>query len=220
MPKFPPLNEQMDAISRNTDEIVPVADLEKKLQRSEALHRQMAEDAERLARFDALTGLANRRHFDEHLAEAVARAHRTGGALMLLAFDLDRFKQINDSYGHAGGDAVLAEFARRLRECVYDVDLVARLGGDEFMVLVEYAPDTLAGERIARRILAAMRAPFIVDGGELSVSTSIGIGLLQPVTTASALMHQADRALYEAKSRGRNTWRLLAGGTQEIESAA
>jgi predicted signal transduction protein with EAL and GGDEF domain len=89
--------------------------LERRLLASEANYKQLAEEAERLARFDALTGLANRRHFDEHLAEAVARAHRTGAGLMLLAFDLDRFKQVNDEHGHAGGDAVLVEFARRLR---------------------------------------------------------------------------------------------------------
>ena len=195
--------------------------LERRLLASEAKYKLLAEEADQLARFDALTGLANRRHFDEHLAEAVARAHRTGAGLMLLAFDLDRFKQVNDSHGHAGGDAVLAEFARRLRETVYDVDLVARLGGDEFMVLVEYAPNAAAGERMARRILAAMRAPFLVEGLELPVSASIGIGLLRPVSTGTALMQLADRALYDAKSRGRDTWRLLeAGAEAELDSAA
>jgi diguanylate cyclase (GGDEF)-like protein len=193
--------------------------LERRLLASEAKYKLLAEEAEHLARFDALTGLANRRHFDEHLAEAVARAHRTGAGLMLLAFDLDRFKQINDTHGHAGGDAVLVEFARRVKECVYDVDLVARLGGDEFMVLVEYAPNEVAGERMARRILAAMQAPIVVGDAELPVSASIGVGLLRPVTTAAALMQLADRALYDAKSRGRNTWRLLQGEA-ELESAA
>jgi diguanylate cyclase (GGDEF)-like protein len=184
--------------------------LERRLLASEAKFRQLAEENERLARHDALTGLANRRHFDEHLAEAAARAHRTGAPLVLLAFDLDKFKQINDSLGHGAGDAVLAEFARRLRDCVYDVDLVARLGGDEFVVLVEYTPDAVFAERMAERILAAMRRPFEIDGVELDVSTSIGIGLLKPVNSASALMQLADRALYEAKSRGRATWRLLS----------
>jgi diguanylate cyclase (GGDEF)-like protein len=193
--------------------------LERRLLASEAKYKQLAEEAERLARFDPLTGRSNRRHFDEHLAEAVARAHRTGAALMLLAFDLDRFKQINDSHGHGGGDAVLVEFGRRLRECVYDVDVVARLGGDEFMVLVEYAPNELAGERMAWRILGAMRPPFDVGGVQLDVSTSIGIGLMRPVTTAPELMQLADRALYDAKSRGRDTWRLLQGEA-ELESAA
>jgi diguanylate cyclase (GGDEF)-like protein len=185
--------------------------LERRLLANEAKFRQLAEENERLARFDALTGLANRRHFDEHVAEAVARAHRTRAPLMLLAFDLDRFKQINDSLGHGAGDAVIVEFARRVRECVYDVDLVARLGGDEFVVLVEYTADAASGERMAGRLLAAMQRPFIVNGTELSVSTSIGIGLLQPVTTATALMQLADRALYDAKSHGRATWRLLSG---------
>jgi len=193
--------------------------LERRLLANEAKFRQLAEENERLARFDALTGLANRRHFDEHIAEAVARAHRSGAGLALLAFDLDRFKQINDSLGHAAGDAVLVEFARRVRECVYDVDLVARLGGDEFVVLVEYSPDAASGERMARRLLTAMQRPFLVDGVELVVSTSIGIGLLRPVSSAAALMQLADSALYDAKSRGRATWRLLSGG-KEFGSAA
>jgi diguanylate cyclase (GGDEF)-like protein len=188
--------------------------LERRLLASEANYKLLAEEAEHLARFDALTGLANRRHFDEHLAEAVARAHRSGAALMLLAFDLDHFKQVNDTHGHAAGDAVLAEFAQRVKDCVYDVDLVARLGGDEFMVLVEYAPTAAAGERIARRVLAAMKAPFRVGDVDLQVSASIGIGLLRPVGTASGLMQLADRALYDAKSRGRATWRLLEGETK------
>ena len=184
--------------------------LERRLLASEARYKKLAQEAERLARYDTLTGLANRLHFDEHLAEAVARAHRTGASLMLLAFDIDRFKSINDSLGHAAGDAVLAEFARRLRETVYDVDLPARLGGDEFVVLVEYTSYSAAGELMATRILEAMAVPFVIEGVvELQVSTSIGVGMMRPVTTGSALMAMADRALYEAKSRGRATWHML-----------
>jgi diguanylate cyclase (GGDEF)-like protein len=184
--------------------------LERRLLASEARYKKLAQEAERLARYDTLTGLANRLHFDEHLAEAVARAHRTGASLMLLAFDIDRFKSINDSLGHAAGDAVLAEFARRLRETVYDVDLPARLGGDEFVVLVEYTSYSAAGELMATRILEAMAAPFVIEGVvELQVTTSIGVGMMRPVTTGSALLAMADRALYEAKSRGRATRHML-----------
>jgi diguanylate cyclase (GGDEF)-like protein/PAS domain S-box-containing protein len=174
---------------------------------SKAAEREL----ERQARVDALTGLANRRHFEEDLSAAVARATRTGAALLALSLDLDRFKQINDSLGHAVGDEVLKEFARRVRASVYDVDLVARLGGDEFVVLVEYAPTAEAGERIARHLLDAMVPPFEIDGRDVPVATSVGIGLHQPVVSAAALMALADKALYEAKARGRNTWSLCRG---------
>jgi diguanylate cyclase (GGDEF)-like protein/PAS domain S-box-containing protein len=165
-------------------------------------------ELERQARVDPLTGLANRRHFEEDLAAAVARATRTGAALLLLSLDLDRFKQINDTLGHAAGDDVLKEFARRVNASVYDVDLVARLGGDEFVVLVQYTPTAEAGERIARHLIEAMRPPFLIDGRDVQVATSIGIGLHEPVVSAAQLMALADKALYEAKARGRNTWSL------------
>jgi len=167
------------------------------------------EELERLARVDALTGLANRRQFDEALEGAVARAVRSGAALMVLSLDLDRFKQINDTLGHAAGDEVLQEFARRVGAAVYDVDRVARLGGDEFVVLVEYSANAEAGERMATHIITAMQPPIaLADGSSVQAATSIGIGLQQPVTSALQLMALADKALYEAKGRGRNTWAI------------
>ncbi len=168
-------------------------------------------ELERLARFDVLTGLANRRHFDEYLATAVTRAVRAGTPLLLLALDLDRFKQINDTLGHAAGDEVLKEFARRLRESVYDVDLVARLGGDEFIVLVEYSPSAEVGERLAKRLLEAMQPPFLIEGRELAIAASVGVGLHHPARSGAELMALADKALYEAKARGRGTWSLCQG---------
>ena len=182
--------------------------LEKRLQRSEALHRQMAEDADRLARYDALTGLANRRQFDEAMDAAVARAARNGTPVELLVFDLDHFKRINDTLGHPVGDAVLAEFASRLSDCVFDVDLVARMGGDEFVVLVEYSASCESGELIARRVLDAMREPIVVGGKALAIGVSIGVGLHQPARSATEVFRLADDALYDAKARGRNTWAL------------
>jgi diguanylate cyclase (GGDEF)-like protein/PAS domain S-box-containing protein len=166
-------------------------------------------ELERLARADVLTGLANRRRFEEELEAAVARAVRTGTALMVIALDLDKFKQINDTFGHAAGDEVLVEFGRRIRASVYNVDLVARLGGDEFVVLVQYTATAEAGERIARQILASMQPPMALSVGPVQAATSIGVGIQQPVVSAAALVALADRALYEAKSRGRNTYSLL-----------
>jgi diguanylate cyclase (GGDEF)-like protein/PAS domain S-box-containing protein len=167
-------------------------------------------ELERLARFDPLTGLANRREFDERLDAAVTRARRTDAGLLLLSLDIDYFKQINDSYGHAIGDEVLAGFAARLRSAVYDVDLVARPGGDEFQVLVQYTPTAEVGMLIAARVLEAMRPPLAVTGLELQISTSIGIGVHQPAHSAKRLLALADQALYEAKAKGRNTWSLCA----------
>jgi diguanylate cyclase (GGDEF)-like protein len=182
--------------------------LERELQRSEARYRELAEEAQRLARFDALTGLSNRRRFDEELAQAVVRAGRNGTALMLLTLDLDHFKRINDTLGHAAGDAVLVEFARRIRDGVFDVDLVARLGGDEFAVLVEYTASEAVGERIAEHLLREMRPSFELEGFSLPVRASIGIGLHFPVRSGDKLKALADKALYESKGRGRGTWAL------------
>jgi diguanylate cyclase (GGDEF)-like protein/PAS domain S-box-containing protein len=169
--------------------------------------KQSARALEELARVDALTGLANRRRFEENLASAIARAARTGAPLMVLSLDLDKFKQINDTLGHAAGDEVLKEFGRRVQASVYDVDLVARLGGDEFVVLVEYSATAEAGEHLARRIIAAMVAPIsLASGQQVQAATSIGIGLAQPVSTGDALLALADQARNEAKGKGRNTF--------------
>jgi diguanylate cyclase (GGDEF)-like protein/PAS domain S-box-containing protein len=173
--------------------------------------KQAERQLERLARFDTLTGLANRRHFEESLVEAVARAQRNGTSLVLLAMDIDRFKQINDAHGHAAGDRVLQAFAARLRDCVYEVDLPARLGGDEFVVLLEYSPSADVGQAVARRICEAMREPMDLAEGPLQVSASIGVGVHFPVRSGETLMALADSALYEAKRAGRATWRVQTG---------
>ena len=174
-----------------------------------------AKEAERalasLARSDPLTGLVNRRHFDEELEQAVNRAARTGSAVMVLSMDLDRFKVINDTYGHAIGDEVLRDFARRLRNCVYDVDLVGRTGGDEFLVLVEHAASAETGARIALRVIEAMQAPIELGPQSLKISTSIGVGVHKPARSAEAVLALADAALYEAKARGRDTWAVCEG---------
>ncbi len=173
--------------------------------------KQTERALEQLARFDSLTGLANRRHFEEDLDRAVVRAHRNHSPLLLLAIDVDRFKEINDSFGHAAGDAVLRAFAQRIREVVYDVDLVARVGGDEFVVLVEYSPTPGVGAMVAARIVAAMAEPMQVGDTRLPVRASIGVGFQADVAGASALRELADLALYDAKRAGRDGWALRSG---------
>jgi diguanylate cyclase (GGDEF)-like protein len=170
-----------------------------------------------LAHTDTLTGLPNRRHFETALQGMPARASQLarmtvpGSALLYL--DVDHFKQINDRHGHAVGDAVLVEFARRLRAAVRGSDLVSRLAGDEFTVLLNDVAGEADLDAVARKILAAMRAPFELDGVVLQVGTSIGAALAdQPDPPPARLLETADRALYMAKEAGRNTWAMLRLG--------
>ncbi len=189
---------------------------------SQAFHsltRQRAlADAEmaRLASTDALTGLYNRRKFEGELDMALLRAARSGSQAGVAYLDIDHFKLINDNHGHGAGDGVLVEFARRLRATVRATDTVARLAGDEFVVLFEglERPDELAA--LGRKIVEAMRPPFLADGERLAVTTSVGLALATPGITREALLRQADEALYSAKAGGRDGFRLrpipLAGG--------
>ncbi len=164
----------------------------------------------RLVRYDNLTGLANRLHFNERLELAVARHRRTARPVALLYLDIDRFKQINDTLGHATGDAVLCEFAERLRHGVRATDFAARLGGDEFVVLIEDADAEEAAETVARKLIGTMRDGVRVDGHVLPVTISVGIAFCRgEIENADAFMHRADTALYQAKAAGRNTYRLV-----------
>lgn len=171
--------------------------------------RASVEDGLRLAVTDPLTGLYNRRYALSHLARVAERAARGKRPFAVMVADIDRFKSVNDGWGHAAGDAVLVETARRLRDNLRDVDLVARVGGEEFLVAM---PDTdaeaagMAAERL-RRVVSA--APVQVPGGpSLSVTISIGVAVRwsdDAVTeTVPELIERADQALFDAKSDGRN----------------
>jgi diguanylate cyclase (GGDEF)-like protein len=165
-------------------------------------------ELERLARVDALTGLANRRQLDERLAVALGRLHRHGMPVALMYLDVDHFKRINDTWGHAAGDQVLCSFANRLQRCVRAIDLVARLGGDEFVVVIEDAKLPAAAEAIARKLIDEMHHSIEVDGTALVVTTSIGIAYAIAPTETTTLLAVADAALYAAKQAGRNTYRM------------
>jgi len=165
-----------------------------------------------LAHSDHLTGLPNRRSYEERLAQAIARARRGATPLALAYLDVDHFKQINDGLGHAVGDTVLREFARRLAAAVRSTDTVARLAGDEFVVVLEQVGSPLECERIAAKLLDAIRPPFALDGRTLQVTTSIGIAW-SPRPDQAPLTHAADEAMYLSKHAGRNTAsvRVVAG---------
>lgn len=163
---------------------------------------------EQLANYDTLTGAANRNLFKDRLAQAIARCKRGQARAALMYLDIDKFKGINDSLGHAAGDALLKEFAARLKACVRTTDTVGRLGGDEFAVLLEDVKDEVAPRRVAEKILEAMRQPVDAEGTAIVVTTSIGLALFGAEAEAEALARGADAALYEAKAAGRNTYRV------------
>jgi diguanylate cyclase (GGDEF)-like protein/PAS domain S-box-containing protein len=163
-----------------------------------------------LAREDSLTGLANRRQFDERLALALSRAQRQRLPMVLMYLDIDHFKDINDTFGHAAGDEVIQAFASRLTSVVREGDLVARFGGDEFVVMIEDAASPEIAERIARKLIALMGEGIAVGEASVPVTTSIGIAFAADAVSAEALMAAADGALYAAKAGGRNTFRLIA----------
>ncbi len=163
-----------------------------------------------LANYDTLTGLPNRTLLAERLARAVTRARRQSTRVAVLFLDLDRFKDINDSLGHAAGDRILKSAAARLQSTVRDGDTVARLGGDEFTIVLEDLPDAAAAEAVAQAVLAAFEAPLELDGrSEIVISPSIGISLYPDhAHQPTDLLKFADTAMYEAKDRGRNTYQL------------
>ncbi|MBC7453095.1 MAG: PAS domain S-box protein [Massilia sp.] len=158
-----------------------------------------------LARSDALTGLPNRRSYEEKLNESALRSVRSGRALGLIFIDIDFFKQINDSLGHAGGDEVLKQFSTRLKVSVRATDAVCRLAGDEFTIILEGVASVDEIGPVADKILAAIRAPFLVAGSVCAVTTSIGVACHSAKELDLAVLSkQADTALYRAKAAGRN----------------
>ena len=162
-----------------------------------------------LANTDSLTALLNRRGYEIQLAAAISRARRKRGTMALMYLDIDHFKQVNDTFGHAAGDEMLKAFAGRLRANVRAGDTVCRLAGDEFTIILEGARSLEECASIAGTIIAAMETPFSVSGQLLTVTTSIGIAWTPgDQAVAEKLAEDADAALYRAKAAGRNRFRL------------
>jgi diguanylate cyclase (GGDEF)-like protein len=170
-----------------------------------------------MAHHDALTGLANRVLLRTHIEIALGRQRRQGEEFALLLIDLDRFKPVNDTFGHAAGDELLRGVAQRLQECVRETDVVARLGGDEFAVLQVATADREGIETLARRIVELVSAPYTLDGRPATVGASIGIARSADSQQIEQLFHNADLALYRVKSQGRNSFRLFES---EMDAAA
>ena len=158
---------------------------------------------------DPLTGLANRTLFLERLDQCVARAAREKCLVAVLFFDLDHFKAINDSLGHAQGDLLLKVAAKRLQSCLKAIDTAARLGGDEFAVLLEDIQDIADAVRVAQRIVNAFDQPFLIDGREVLVTASLGIVISSGEDAGEILLRNADLAMYSAKNQGRGRYALF-----------
>lgn len=159
-----------------------------------------------LASHDSLTGLANRASFMERMGDSLLMAQRHHTRLALLYLDLDHFKEVNDTLGHAVGDLLLVETARRMRQCLRASDLLARQGGDEFMALLHDIGTMNEAMGVAEKIRRAINTPYLIDGRECRVSVSIGIALYPDHgLNLDSLARQADAAMYRAKSIGRNS---------------
>lgn len=172
--------------------------------------RQAEQEIRQLAYFDNLTGLPNRTLFMDRLNQCLAQSRRDSGQLALLFLDLDQFKVVNDTLGHAAGDELLYQVANRLSRGLRQYDILARLGGDEFVLLISPVSDERAAAAVARHILEMMSEPVILESKELFVTTSIGV-VLSPAdgNEAEVLLKHADVAMYAAKDQGRNTYRFF-----------
>jgi diguanylate cyclase (GGDEF)-like protein/PAS domain S-box-containing protein len=173
--------------------------------------KQAEEKVTALAYRDTLTGLPNRRLFDDRLQVALAQAHRYRHRLGVFFLDLDRFKDVNDKLGHAVGDGLLKAVSERLAACVREGDTVARLAGDEFTLLlpgVHYAEDVV---KVADKVFEAMRQPFAVGGREIRITASSGVCLYpEDGNDPETLLKRADTAMYRAKERGRDNYQLYS----------
>lgn len=189
--------------------------------------KQYEEKIWRQANFDTLTGLSNRSLFLDRLERALAYARRHDYKLALLFIDLDGFKDVNDTLGHAHGDLLLQEAAKRLQACVREMDTVSRLGGDEFTVILPELAESISAATVAGTILTSLARPYVIKGHETQLTASIGITVFpQDGNDPGMLLQNADTAMYRAKAEGRNTFRYFtwemnkeAGGRVAMEAS-
>jgi len=179
-------------------------------------YKQYETQLEFLAHHDTLTQLLNRGQFETQLREALSQASRHGTIGGVMFVDLDHFKAVNDTFGHAVGDQLLRAAAARIRQCVRDSDLVARLGGDEFAILLDGLSAAPVAAKIAGNLVAALANPFHIAGQQLQISASIGISCYpDDGTDADTLLLNADLAMYRIKEEGRNGFRLYSSEVRD-----
>lgn len=170
-----------------------------------------------LAHYDTLTGLPNRRELQARLQQYVGEARNSSGTMALAIIDIDKFKTINDTYGHPVGDSVIREAARRIAECVREDDIVGRLGGDELAIVFRRVSDAHEIAEIADRIAETVRLPMHIDGKSIATSSSIGVSCFpQHASDADELFIKADHALYQAKQSGRATCEIYDEEMHEL----
>ncbi|MBF0190884.1 MAG: diguanylate cyclase [Magnetococcales bacterium] len=181
------------------------------LERDITQTREMENRLKHLAFHDPLTHLPNRQLFHDRLHQALAQGRRHAQMVAVMLFDLDHFKHINDTLGHAAGDQLLREVANRLKSCVRESDTVARLGGDEFTAVLTNVSDSSQVRKVAKKMLKALGRKFYLTGHKVTVTSSIGVSLYPHDGDELAdLIDKADKALYQAKNAGRNTVRFYA----------
>lgn len=172
--------------------------------------KQLEQRLHQMAHYDSLTGLPNRAFFYDQLEQALGRRRRYNSLLGLMYFDIDHFKDINDTYGHGVGDEAIQTFARRVKTVLREIDIMGRLGGDEFALIIEDLSSMQAAELVATRIIEVIQPAFQIGGMSLSVGTSIGIAFHEPGMSADQLIRVADHAMYKAKKSGGNRFEIQA----------
>ncbi len=202
-PKWLTINTIYDDYGKPLNYVGIAADITKIKQTEEQLHQ--------LAYYDPLTGLPNRTLFHDRLSQAMGRSSRYRHRIGLLYLDLDRFKDINETMGHASGDDLLVEVAHRIRGRVRESDTVCRLGGDEFTVILDYIGTNDNVRIIAENIMDGLSRPFALDGREIYANASIGIAIFpEDESTPEGLLRKADSAMYLAKDAGRGTYKFAS----------
>lgn len=204
-------NQMLDQIQQTEKELRDVqSQLEDKVNERTSELLELTEQLEHQAYHDTLTGLANRATFDTNLKAAINYASRRELKLAVMFLDLDRFKSINDTLGHAVGDKLLIEMADRLNHCLRQSDTLARLGGDEFALLLPDSSPNAAAE-VATKVIEAIKQPIHVEGYNLQVTTSIGISIFPDNgVDASSILKNADTAMYSSKEAGRNQFNFFS----------
>jgi diguanylate cyclase (GGDEF)-like protein/PAS domain S-box-containing protein len=174
-------------------------------------------DIQHMAQHDALTHLPNRALFNDRLKQAIAAAYRNKGRIALMFIDLDKFKPVNDTYGHGVGDLLLKEVALRIQDCLRESDTAARIGGDEFVILLPAIETQQAASKVGEKILHALNQPFALAGHTLNISGSIGVAVYpEHGKDEKLLVKSADIAMYHAKKNGRNNVKMYQKGLQGI----
>lgn len=178
--------------------------------------KQIDQLIEYQAHYDQLTGLPNRQQFQDRLATALQAAKVKGTKTAVLFLDLDHFKSVNDNLGHAIGDALLIEVARRIQSCVRSVDMVGRYSGDEFVAMLTEISSPIVISEIAENIITVMRRPFVINGHHMYCSVSVGVALYpEDGETPDTLIVKADQAMSQVKKSGRNAWQFYTVAMQQ-----